>query len=302
MANGRGSSCLRSVLLGVFAYCLGALTVVYCDAAFGSRREGRGSHKVLEDNSTAEASALQAESRRQPEAGTTTTEAANVGPATKDDKEPKDPQPSPQLLKSALRVRHSGPQGLKFIHISKTGGTSIEELGIHLPEQLHWGAWDRAEYGYQHGAFRFFPPAKRQKYDWFLVSRNPVDRFVSEYHCGFEGVNYMQSRFHTQKDFNDWIQGRLRQGGTPGGHFIMMTDYLDADPNVTQHIVRFENLDADLRFVLGLYNITLKRLRHDNGGGKRMFTKRNISNETLAYIRAYYAADFVNFGYPLPMT
>ena len=27
--------------------------------------------------------------------------------------EPKDPQPSPQLLKSALRVRHSGPQGLK---------------------------------------------------------------------------------------------------------------------------------------------------------------------------------------------
>ena len=31
------------------------LEVVYCDAAFGSRREGRGSHKVLEDNSTAEA-------------------------------------------------------------------------------------------------------------------------------------------------------------------------------------------------------------------------------------------------------
>ena len=26
-------------------------------------------------------------------------------------------------------------------------------------------------------------------------------------------------------------------------------DYLDADPNVTQHIVRYENLNADLRFV-----------------------------------------------------
>ena len=26
------------------------------------------------------------------------------------------------------------------------------------------------------------------------------------YHCGFEGVNYMQSRFHTEKDFNHWIQ------------------------------------------------------------------------------------------------
>ena len=64
-------------------------------------------------------------------------------------------------------------------------------------------------------------------------------------------------------------------------------DYLDADPNVTQHIVRYENLNADLRFVslgfgirqklwphcldnkaslcvdvfrrLGLYNITFKR-------------------------------------------
>ncbi|CAE7248262.1 fadB [Symbiodinium sp. CCMP2592] len=118
------------------------------------------------------------------------------------------------------------------------------------------------------------------------------------YHCGFEGVNYMQSRFHTENDFNRWIQGKVRQGGTPGGHFITMTDYLDADPNVTQHIVRYENLNADLRFVLGLYNITFERLRHDNGGGKRIFRRGNVSNETLAYIRAYYAADFVNFGYP----
>ena len=31
------------------------------------------------------------------------------------------------------------------------------------------------------------------------------------YHCGFEGVNYMQSRFHTEEDFNHWIQaGKFR--------------------------------------------------------------------------------------------
>lgn len=237
------------------------------------------------------------ESEAEPRSTTSTTVLTTAKAGTKDNE---DPVPSPELLKSALRMRHPGPHGLKFIHISKTGGTSIEQLGINLPEQLRWGAWDREEYGYQHGAFRFFPAAKRGKYDWFLVSRNPVDRFVSEYHCGFEGVNYMQSRFHSEEDFNHWIQGRVRQGGTPGGHFITMTDYLDADPNVTQHIVRYENLNADLRFVLGLYNITFKRLRHDNGGGKRMFRRGNVSNETLAYIRAYYAADFVNFGYPLP--
>ncbi|CAE7218118.1 fadB [Symbiodinium microadriaticum] len=306
MAQGKGSSCLRSSLLGVFAYVLGVLTVVCFDATRVSRREGEGSVEPFETSTTqalrtSDVSEHGSEFRPGSEAEPRTTTGTPVlTTATAGTKDNEDPLPSPELLKSALRVRHPGPHGLKFIHISKTGGTSIEQLGINLPEQLRWGAWDREEYGYQHGAFRFFPATKREKYDWFLVSRNPVDRFVSEYHCGFEGVNYMQSRFHTEKDFNHWIQGRVRQGGTPGGHFITMTDYLDADPNVTQHIVRYENLNADLRFVLGLYNITFKRLRHDNGGGKRMFRKGNVSNETLAYIRAYYAADFVNFGYPLP--
>ena len=207
---------------------------------------------------------------------------------------------SPHLLSAETKIRHPGPYGLKFIHISKTGGTTVEEIGNHLPEKLAWGMYDRPFYGYQHNRFRQFPAEKRRKYDWFLVVRHPLDRFVSEYHCGFEGVNYMQARFHTEKDFNDWLQSRMRKGQTAGGHFIPMTDYLDPDSEVTQHIIKFENFETDLRYVLGLYNISFGKFVKRNNGQKRFFSRHNISKETMDHIRFYYAGDFVNFGYDLP--
>lgn len=229
---------------------------------------------------------------------------ANVSNASRAATEDASPEAaiSPHLKGAHTRIRHPGPHGLKFIHISKTGGTSIEELGNKLPEKLGWGAYDRKFYGYQHNRFRSFPAEKRRLYDWFLVVRNPIDRFVSEYHCGFEGVNYMQARFHTNKDFNDWLQVRLRQGQTPGGHFIPQSDYLDPDPEVTQHIIKFENMDADLRHVLSLYNISYpeKKLAKRNNGQKRFFSRKNITEETMGYIRFYYSGDFLNFGYPMP--
>jgi hypothetical protein len=83
-----------------------------------------------------------------------------------------------------------------------------------------------------------------------------------------------------------------------------MSDYLDPDPSVTQHIIRFENFEADLRHVLGLYNITLdkkyKKIPKRNNGQKRFFGRKNMSEETLAHIRYFYASDFLNFGYPMP--
>jgi hypothetical protein len=73
---------------------------------------------------------------------------------------------------------------------------------------------------------------------------------------------------------------------------------------VTQHIIRFENFEADLRHVLGLYNITLdkkyKKIPKRNNGQKRFFGRKNMSEETLAHIRYFYASDFLNFGYPMP--
>ena len=191
---------------------------------------------------------------------------------------PEVPRVSPNLVNAEARIQHPGPYGLKFIHISKTGGTTVEEIGQRLPEKLNWGMYDRSFYGYQHNRFRHLAVKKRRQYDWFLIVRDPIDRFVSEYHCGLEGVNYMTARYHTDKDFNDWLQLRLRKGETSGGHFIPMSDYLDPDPSVTQHIIRFENFEADLRHVLGLYNITLdkkyKKIPKRNNGQKRFFWQK----------------------------
>ena len=69
---------------------------------------------------------------------------------------------------------------LKFIHITKTGGTSIEETGLKY--NIRWGKF-HAEYGnWFHEKFINKPRWLRVKYDWFTVVRNPYNRIMSEYH------------------------------------------------------------------------------------------------------------------------
>lgn len=68
---------------------------------------------------------------------------------------------------------------LKFIHITKTAGTCIENAG--RKNRIQWGR-HHTEYGEWHEYFPSKPAELKLKYDWFLVVRNPYERTLSEYY------------------------------------------------------------------------------------------------------------------------
>ncbi|CAL1164223.1 unnamed protein product [Cladocopium goreaui] len=100
---------------------------------------------------------------------------------------------------------------LKFIHITKTGGTAIEDWA--KGRGLRWGRF-HSEYGARglpgspwHHPFPKLPSSLRHRYDWFLVVRDPVERIVSEYYCPFTGTKTPKT--DTEDVFNKFVQSSL---------------------------------------------------------------------------------------------
>ncbi|OLQ02780.1 Adenylate cyclase 1 [Symbiodinium microadriaticum] len=195
--------------------------------------------------------------------------------------------PSPLLLESSRKIPRVGRKELKFIN-SQIGGNLIKEMVTTPPHKF---GRDPAEPGaHFFEAFRHLSQERRRKYDWFFVVREPVDRFLAFYACCSRAAN------HTVREFNDWLQSQLRAATNKGG-FSRLTDYMDPDFAVLQHVIHFENLATDLRHLLPLYNFSLDKLPMQPPEGRR-FVRQDISEETMGFIRTYYMGDFVHFGYP----
>ena len=83
---------------------------------------------------------------------------------------------------------------LKFIHITKCAGSFIEYLG--KKNNIKWGKYHK-EYKCPtlhhtapwHHPFSILNKDLKQKYEWFVIVRNPYDRILSEYYCKWGGVN-----------------------------------------------------------------------------------------------------------------
>ncbi|CAE7248258.1 fadB [Symbiodinium sp. CCMP2592] len=133
MAQGKGSSCLRSSLLGVPAYFLGVLTVVCFDAARVSRREGEGSVEPFETSTTQalrasdvseHGSEFRPESEAEPPTTTSTPvlTTAKVKAGTKDNE---DPIPSPDLHCACDTLGSSLSTSAKQVSSSCAGALGI---------------------------------------------------------------------------------------------------------------------------------------------------------------------------------
>ena len=70
---------------------------------------------------------------------------------------------------------------LKFIHITKCAGTFIEQVG--KANNIDWGLYHykTGEYGHWHQPFSKKPTHLKEKYDWFVIVRNPYTRIISSY-------------------------------------------------------------------------------------------------------------------------
>lgn len=97
-----------------------------------------------------------------------------------------------------------------FIHIPKTGGTTINT-------SMQGSSWAmEPNFYYRHIVLKekrsnsadIFDPAnceKYQGYNIFMMVRDPIDRLISEYYFLKERKNFMDLLRKQPRDFNDYI-------------------------------------------------------------------------------------------------
>ncbi|CAJ1377317.1 unnamed protein product [Effrenium voratum] len=258
-------------------------------------------------------------------------------------KAPLEEQESPVPQESPVQVRRPDPtfketghgaRCLKFIHIPKTGGTSIEyELWLKR-EQLRglpqWGVFDHniscknkhefrpavpnvgqvLAYGCKspagHGgcpAWHVPPGADDlllegyQQCDTFCVVRHPVTRLVSKWKYTSAGPNC------SREDFTKWafdmLEATQKDPYQGGCHFIPQSEYIwqkGTGLTTCDHVLRYENLTAEFDSLMSKFELPIALKVHQLKANPRC-TWTNVTPEVEQRTKEVYAADFKLLGY-----
>lgn len=184
---------------------------------------------------------------------------------------------------------------LKFIHISKNAGTTIENLGME--NNIKWGKYDKKVCLHQHIPLSLKPNELKQKFDWFMVVRNPYERLVSEYYCKWAGYKGKKEKL-TLAQFNEFTKKKiLNRGLKTRYHYMEQFAYFER--GATIHIIKFENIAEEFNNLMELYNLDIRLNRHDNARKEKYkkFSVDSFSPEVIQLINKVYHEDFVRFGY-----
>jgi len=185
---------------------------------------------------------------------------------------------------------------LKFSHITKTAGTSIEDAAF--ARGIKWGRHHLKGQHFWHDPISTLPSELRESYDWFTVVRNPYERILSEYHCPWVNI-YDPS--HTAADLNMVIRHNILQRLTYAtsyirrGHFLEQWLYLD--PSVTVHVLKKESLETEFAALMKKYALPVTLNVTSNVGRPTKFGIHDFTMDTIRLINEVYAKDFELFGY-----
>lgn len=191
---------------------------------------------------------------------------------------------------------------LKFIHIPKNAGTSIEELGKKL--NLKWGKYDYSNLDLREKLSEIpccywhnYLFKNNSNVDYFCIIRNPYDRIKSEY---FYRKNKNQV---FNLCLNSWIEKFLINNtkNVYDCHLIPQYNYIfDNEGNKKiKHVLRLDsNLNKNLKELLNKYdiNIVVDDFEKKN---KSYQVKDYLSKDSIKLINDYYKKDFEYFNYKM---
>jgi len=195
---------------------------------------------------------------------------------------------------------------LKFIHITKTGGTSIEKAG-HA-HGLLWGMNDKDPIKSirKHSKIKSYSPWHniltdkhlQRKYDWFMVVRNPYTRMLSEYYCKWGGIGD-KNVHHTKEQMNQYLIDQIKNRNKYQDHYVEQYRYLFKGSYIS--VLKFENLESHFDKLTKQYDLGHIRLQKLNSAqdhnNELRFTVNDFSKELIELINKVYDKDFKYFGY-----
>ena len=198
---------------------------------------------------------------------------------------------------------------LIFVHIPKTGGTSIS-FGID-----GWQTNDKDRKICVHSTIRYYQHYLDLGYKSFTVVRHPYDRFISSYNFALstnnfwhneknKHINYHTCKNNTLTDFLYILKNSINSetGFFNKGSNLFHSSWLTQSFYVTLNnqinvdfVLKFENLSNDYEIIAKHFNLPIK-LPHLN---QCLDVKNNIklNKEQKQILYDIYHKDFSTFGY-----
>jgi len=176
-----------------------------------------------------------------------------------------------------------------FIHINKTGGSSIEKA-LNLPFE-HKTALEKIE---EIGLYRWGKKVS------FTVVRNPWDKVVSHYHYRVQTNQTGMGDGHIE--FNEWVKRAYgekdRRYYDQPRMFMPQVDWI-CDHNgkvLVNRILRFEKLADDFNALANEMNV-VSRLPHVKKSKRKKDMRQYYDEESVLIIGDIFSDDIKMFGY-----
>lgn len=188
-----------------------------------------------------------------------------------------------------LSIKHRLLDDFVFIHINKTGGSSVEKV-LRIPTEHKTALEKISEIG----------PATWERRLTFSIVRNPWDKVVSHYHFRV-ATNQNRLRDHPM-DFREWVKMAYGEGDSaycddPKMFMPQMRWIADGNDNIlVDEVIRFEHLSHDFNSLLdklGKRPVILPHIKKTDRGGYRQY----YDSETREIVGSRFHSDIARFGY-----
>jgi hypothetical protein len=181
-----------------------------------------------------------------------------------------------------------------FIHIPKTGGSSIEYALRQVSSQRFYDGnvmnsiiFEDVKYAPQHLPLKYFIQNEKSivsRYDIFTVVRNPYRRVISEYFWCMRT---------TYDEFDSWLKKYILKNDTD--HSVSQSKFLDVyGVDKMCRIIKLEEIDREWKLLTSQMKIEVPLPRHNaNSSGNKVILK-DFQKEM---IYKKYKHDFDLYGY-----
>jgi hypothetical protein len=180
-----------------------------------------------------------------------------------------------------------------FVHVSRTGGSSLERLaGRPITTDPRTAPGGNTDFADKHATLADYYsdyPNQYQSYFKFTVVRNPFDRLVSSWNWRCNIVQDYNCSLHdfTQLLPNSWSYLHS-----------MKLEHMTFTDSVKQfnYIGRYENIDQDFPYLckkLGLNYTDLPHTNKTNSGDYR----QHFNQQTIDLVHDRFGTDLEMFGY-----